>query len=90
MALGASSLTAVIASGIISALTKKYQKKLKKVTKLIDIVTPALVIFERVGSGALKNSIIDEEEFNTLQMLHLEMFNELMVLTAGWTQSTGH
>ena len=33
MALGAASLTGVIASGIISVLTKKYQKKLKKVTK---------------------------------------------------------
>ena len=31
--LGTASLTGVIASGIISALTKKYQKKLKKVTK---------------------------------------------------------
>ena len=59
-----------IATGIISVLTKKYQKKLK-VTKLIDIVTPALVVFERVISGALKNGIIDEEEFNTLQTLHL-------------------
>ena len=39
--LGAVSLTGVIASGIISALTKKYQQKLKKVTKLIDIVNPA-------------------------------------------------
>ena len=27
-------------------LAEKYQKKLKKVTKLIDIVTPALVVFE--------------------------------------------
>ena len=78
MALGAASLTGVIASGIISTLTKKYQKKLKKVTRLIDIVTPALVVFERVISGALKNGIIDEEEFNTLQMLHLETLNELM------------
>ena len=75
--LGAASLTGVIASGIISALTKKYQQKLKKVTKLIDIITPALVIFERVVSGALKNGIIDEEEFNTLQTLHLETLNEL-------------
>ena len=32
--LGAASLTAVIASGIISALTKKYQQKLKKVMQL--------------------------------------------------------
>ena len=30
MALGAASLTGAIASGIISTLTKKYQKKLKK------------------------------------------------------------
>ena len=76
--LGAASLTGAIASGIISTLTKKYQKKLKKVTKLIDIVTPALVVFERVISGALKNGIIDDEEFNTLQTLHLETLNELM------------
>ena len=77
VALGAASLTGAIASGIISTLTKKYQKKLKKVTKLIDIVTPALVVFERVISGALKNGVIDEEEFNTIQTLHLETLNEL-------------
>ena len=58
-----------IASGIISVLAKKYQKKLKKVTKLIDIVTPASVVFERVISGALKDGIIDEEKFNTLQTI---------------------
>ena len=75
--LSAASMTGVIASGIISVLTKKYQKKLKKVTKLIDIITPALVVFERVVSGALKNGVIDEEEFNMLQTLHLETLNEL-------------
>ena len=73
ISLGAASLTGAIASGI----TKKYQKKLKKVTKVIDIVNPALAVFERVISGALKNGIIDEEEFNTLQTLHLETLNEL-------------
>ena len=77
VALGAAPMTGAIASGIISTLTKKYQKKLKKVTRLIDIVTPALAVFERVISGALKNGIIDEEEFNTLQTLHLETLNEL-------------
>ena len=77
ISLGAASLTGAIASGIISTLTKKYQKKLKKVTKLIDIITPALVVFERVIFGALKNGIIDEEEFNTLQTLHLKTSNEL-------------
>ena len=78
-ALGAASLTGAIASEIISMLAKKYQKKLKKVTKLIDIITPALVVFERVVSKSLKNGgIIDEEGFNTIQTLHLETLNELM------------
>ena len=77
VALGAAPLTGAIASGIISTLTKKYQKKLKKVTKLIDIVTPALVVFERVISGALKNGVIDEEDFNMIQTLHLGTLNEL-------------
>ena len=76
--LGEASLTGVIASRIISVLTKKYQKKLKKVTKLIGIVTPTLVIFERVVSKSLKHDVIDEEEFNMLQMLHLETLNELI------------
>ena len=39
ISLGAASLTGAIASGIILTLTKKYLKKLKKVTKLIDTVT---------------------------------------------------
>ena len=77
VALGAASLTGVIASGIVSMLTKKYQKKLKKVTRLIDIVTCATVVFDRVISAALKDGIINEEEFSTLQMLHLETLNEL-------------
>ena len=78
VAFGAASLTGVIASGMISTLTKKYQKKLKKVTRLIDIIMHATVVFDRVISGALKDGIIDEEEFNTLQTLHLETLNELM------------
>ena len=75
--LGAASMTGVIASGIISVLTKKYQQKLKKVTCLIDIITRALVVFERVVSGSRKDGQIDEEEFNTLQTLHLKMLNQL-------------
>ena len=59
ISLGAASLTGAFASGIISTLTKKYQKKLKKVTKLIDIVTRATVVFDRVISVALKDGIID-------------------------------
>ena len=76
-ALGAASMTGAIASGIISMLTKKYQQKLKKVTKLIDIITPALVAFEMVVSGALKNGVIDEEELNMLQALYLKTLNKL-------------
>ena len=72
--LGAASLTGVIASGIISVLTKKYQQKLKKVMKLIGIITP---VFERVVSKSLKDGVIDEEEFNMLQTSHLETLNEL-------------
>ena len=75
--LGEASLTGAIASQIISTLTRKYQKKLKKVTCLIDIVMRATVVFDRVMSVALKDSIIDEEEFNILQRLHLETLNEL-------------
>ena len=76
-ALGAASMIGVISSRVISVLTKKYQQKLKKVMRLIDIITPALVVFERVVSGALKNGVIDEEEFNTRQALHLETLNGL-------------
>ena len=75
--LGAASLTGVIAGGIISMLTKKYQKKLKKVTCLMDVIMQETVVFDRVVSVALKDGIIDEEEFNTLQTLDLETMNEL-------------
>ena len=66
-----------------------YQKKLKKVTKLIDIITPTLVVFVRVVSKSLKNGIIDEEELNTLQTLHLEMLMNRQVSIARWKQRTG-
>ena len=46
--LGPAPLTRAIASGMTSMLTKKYQKKLKKVTKLTDMVMPPLVVFERL------------------------------------------
>ena len=77
MALGAAFLTGAIASGIISTLTKKYQRKHKRVTRLIEIITQAIVVINRVISVALKDGIIDEEELNTLQTLHFETLNEL-------------
>ena len=72
MSLGAASMTGVIASGIIYLLTKKYQKKLKKVAKLIDIVTPVLVVFERVISGALKNGIIERKSLTRFRRYTLK------------------
>ena len=75
--LGAASLTGATASGIISARTKKYQKNLSKITKLVDILMTALAVFETRVSKALKNGNIDEEEFNMLQMFHLKTMNEL-------------
>ena len=50
--LGAISLAGVSINGVATALTKKYQKKLSKVTKLVDIVTSALAAFETSISKA--------------------------------------
>ena len=75
--LGAVSLAGVSVSGVTTALTKKYQKKLTKVTKLIDIIMSAIAVFETCLSKALRNGKIDKEEFNMLQMFHLKTLNEL-------------
>ena len=44
---------------------------------MTGIIKPALVIFEKVVSKSLKDGVIDEEKFSTLQTLHLDMLNEL-------------
>ena len=75
--LGAVSLAGASVSGVTTVLTKKYQKKLMKVTKLTDIATSALAVFETCLSKVLRNSKIDEEEFNVLQTFHLKTLNEL-------------
>ena len=75
--LGATSLAGANVSGVTTALTKKYQKKLTKVTKLTDIVTSAIAVFETSLSKALRNGKIDKEEFNVLQTLYFKMMNEL-------------
>ena len=43
--LGTVSLAGARVSDITIALTKKYQKKLSKVTKFTDIITPAITVF---------------------------------------------
>ena len=59
--LGAISLAGASVSGIATALTKEYQKKLTKVTKLTDIITSALAVFEMSVSKVLKDGKIDEQ-----------------------------
>ena len=75
--LGAISLAGESVNGVATALTKKYQKKLSKVTKLVDIVTSALAVFETSVSKELNNGKIYEEEFNVLQILYFKSLNEL-------------
>ena len=75
--LGAVSLAGASVSGVTTALTSKYQNKLSKVTKLVDIETSAIAAFEMSISKALDNGEIDEREFDMLQELHLKEINEL-------------
>ena len=68
--LGVVSLVGVRISGVTTALTSKYQKKLTKVTKLLDIVTSAIAVFEMSRSKTLTDGEIDEREYGILQELH--------------------
>ena len=75
--LGAVSLAGGRVSGTATALSKKYQKKLARVTKLVDIVALALAVLETSISKALNNGKIDEEELNVLQTLYFKALSEL-------------
>ena len=75
--MGAISLPGARVSGVATALTKKYQKKLTEVTKLVDIVTSALALFETSIFKALKNGKADEREFGMLQTLYSKSLTEL-------------
>ena len=76
VSLGAISLAGASVSGVAMALTKKYQKKLTKVTKLADIIMSALAVFETSVSKVLNNVKVDEQEFTMLQTLQLGVLNE--------------
>ena len=78
--LAAASLTGAGISGITTALTKKYQKKLSKVTKSIDKVTSALAVFKTSVSKSLNDGRIDEREFGMLQGLHFKVLSELTAI----------
>ena len=58
--LGAVSLAGVSVNGVATALTRKYQKKLAKVTKLVDIITLALSVLEMRVSKALDDGRVHE------------------------------
>ena len=45
-------------AGVATALTSKYQKKLIKVTQLVNIITLAVAVFETSISKALNNGEI--------------------------------
>ena len=75
--LGAVSLAGVNVSGVAMLLTKKYQKKLSKVMKLVDIIMSALAVFKMSISKALNDGRVDEQEFNMPQALHLKVLNDL-------------
>ena len=77
--LGVISRAGASVSEVTSALTSKYQKKLTKVTKLVDTITSAILksVFETSVSKALDNGEIDDREFDMLQELQLKVIKEL-------------
>ena len=75
--LGAISLAGASFNGMAMALIKKYQKKLVKFTKLVEIVTSALAVFKTSISKALNVGRVDEKEFSMLQTYRLGVLNEL-------------
>ena len=75
--LGVISLARASISGVATALTSKYQKKLSKAIKLTDIITLAIAVFDTSVSKALNNGETDEREFGILQAFHLNVVSEL-------------
>ena len=75
--LGGAALAGSISAGLTTALVKKYQKKLNKVTKLCDIVTFAIAIFETTISQALNDGKIDLKEFQVLQRTYYNALEKL-------------
>ena len=75
--LGAVSITGVSLSGLTTALVKKYQKKLTKATRLVDIGRSALAVFETSISEAIADGKINGKEFKILQTAYFKALNEL-------------
>ena len=75
--LGTISLAGESISGVAMELTEKYQKKLVKVMKLVNIVTSASDVFETSISKVSNGGRIDEWEFIMLQRLDLGALSDL-------------
>ena len=75
--LGGVALAGSISTGITTALTTKYQKKLDKVMKLYDIVTSTIAVFETSISQALNDGKIDIKEFQVLQETYYKALEKL-------------
>ena len=84
--LSAVSLAGVSVSGTAMALTKKYQEKLMKVTKLEDIGISTIAMFEMSISKVL--SKIDKRDFGMPQALYYELLNNLSNVDKRWKQKT--
>ena len=70
-------LVGSVCTGFLTALIKKYQKKLQKIMKLLDTVTSAIAVFETNISESLKNNKIDENEFRMIQGIFFKALNDL-------------
>ena len=59
---------------------QEIPEEIVKVTKLIDIITSALAVFETSASKALNDGRINEREFGMLQGLHFKVLSELTAI----------
>ena len=75
--LGGVALASSISVGLVTALVKKYQKKLNKVMKLYNIATSATAVFETSTSQALNDGKIDLKEFQLLQGTYYKALEKL-------------
>ena len=82
--LGAVPLAGTSVSGMAIELTKKYHKKLTKVTKLTNIVLLGIAVFEMSLSKAFNNSEIDEQSLPHFRHFTWECLMNWPMLTARW------
>ena len=85
--LGVISLAGASVSGVTTVLTKKYQKKLSKVTTLTDIITSAIAVFEMCLSKALRNGKIGKSS-KCFRHYTLKLLRNCLMSIVKWEQKT--